>query len=153
MMNSFVLIVGEGVLADFVSEELAAHHLVFRKSNLGERIPSNTDLVLMLDDGWKPSTHQEAEKVLKQTDTPWLRGFVSFGEGVVGPFVRPGEAGCSQCADMRRFMGGRDRREMVEVQQKLAADGGIGSEPWASRYRTFANGSPDKRGGTESITG
>src|SRR5690606_5021801 len=60
------------------------------------------------------------------------RGFVSFGEGVVGPIVRPGEPGCSQCADMRRFMGGRDRREMVEVQQKLAADGGIGSDPWAS---------------------
>lgn len=133
MMNSFVLIVGEGVLAGFVSEELAAHHLVFRKSNLGESIPSNTDLVLMLDDGWKPSIHQKAEKLLQQTDTPWLRGFISFGEGVVGPFVQPGKAGCSQCADMRRFMGGRDRTEMVEVQQKLAAGGGIGSDPWASR--------------------
>ncbi|MFP3884664.1 TOMM precursor leader peptide-binding protein [Priestia filamentosa] len=131
-MSSFVLVVGEGVLADLVSEELSAHHLVIRKPNFEEGVPKNTDLALFLDDDWEPSVHQKAEEVLRKTGTPWLRGFVSFGEGVVGPLVRPGAAGCSQCADMRRLMGGRDRTEMQQVQQRLAVTGGIGSDPWAS---------------------
>lgn len=131
-MNSFVLVVGEGVLAGRVSEELSAHHLVIRKTSFEEGVPKNIDLALVLDDGWEPSVHQKAEEVLRKTGTPWLRGFVSFGEGVIGPLVRPGAAGCSQCADMRRLMGGRDRMEMWEVQQKLAVAGGMGSDPWAS---------------------
>ncbi|MGN7941482.1 TOMM precursor leader peptide-binding protein [Virgibacillus sp. 6R] len=131
-MSSFVLIVGEGVLADRVSEELSAQHLVIRKSNFEEGVPKNIDLALFLDDGWEPSLHQKAEEVLRKTGTPWLRGFVSFGEGVVGPLVRPGAAGCSQCADMRRLMGGRDRTEMWEVQQRLTVAGGMGRDPWAS---------------------
>ncbi len=131
-MSSFVLIVGEGMLAELVSDELSAHHQVIRKSNFEEGVPKNTDLALFLDDGWEPSIHQRAEEALRKTGTPWLRGFVSFGEGVVGPLVRPGAAGCSQCADIRRLMGGHDRAEMLEVQQRLAVDGGMGSDPWAS---------------------
>lgn len=131
-MSSLVLIVGEGMLAELVSDELSAHHQVIRKSNFEEGVPENTDLALFLDDGWEPSVHQRAEEVLRKTATPWLRGFVSFGEGVVGPLVRPGEAGCSQCADRRRLMGGRDRTEMWDVQQRLTVDGGMGSDPWAS---------------------
>ncbi|RDW18595.1 TOMM precursor leader peptide-binding protein [Oceanobacillus chungangensis] len=131
-MSSLVLIVGEGVLAELVSDELSAHHQVIRKSNFEEGVPKNADLALFLDDGWEPSVHQKAEEMFKKTGTPWLRGFVSFGEGVVGPLVRPGAAGCSQCADMRRLMGGRDRSEMWEVQQRPALAGGMGSDPWAS---------------------
>ncbi|MFC0416391.1 TOMM precursor leader peptide-binding protein [Cytobacillus solani] len=131
-MSAFVLVVGEGVLADLVSEELSAHQLVIRKTNFEEGVPKITDFALVLDDGWEPSVHQKAEEVLRKTGTPWLRGFISFGEGVVGPLVRPGAAGCSQCADMRRLMGGRDRTEMWEVQKRLAVAGGMESDPWAS---------------------
>lgn len=131
-MSSFVLVVGEGVLAERVSEEVAAHHLVIRKSNLEEGVPKNIDLALFLDDGWAPSVHQKAEEALRMSGTPWLRGFVSFGEGVVGPLVRPDTVGCSQCADLRRLMGGRDRTEMWEVKKRLADARGMGSDPWAS---------------------
>ncbi|RLL40715.1 bacteriocin biosynthesis protein SagD [Oceanobacillus piezotolerans] len=131
-MSSFVIIVGEGVLARLVKNELSAHHQVLHKSILEEEVPKNTDLALILDDGWQPAVHQKAEEVLRKTGTPWLRGFVSFGEGVVGPLVRPGEAGCSQCADMRRLMGGRDRTEMWELQRGMTMAGGIGSDPWSS---------------------
>ncbi|MED3574664.1 TOMM precursor leader peptide-binding protein [Cytobacillus praedii] len=131
-MSSFVWVIGEGVLADLVSEELSAHQHVIRKANFEEGVPQNTDLALVLNDGWEPSVYRKAEEVLRKTGTPWLRGFISFGEGVVGPLVRPGAAGCSQCADMRRLMGGRDRTEMWEVQQSLAVAGGMESDPWAS---------------------
>jgi ribosomal protein S12 methylthiotransferase accessory factor len=131
-LSSFVVIVGEGVLADRVSAELSAHYPVFRQSDFEKKIPVHSDLVLALDDAWNPAIHQMAEEVMKHTSIPWLRGFVSFGEGVIGPLVIPNTPGCSQCADLRRLLGGQERREMREVQHKLAADGGMASDPWAS---------------------
>ena len=51
------------------------------------------DLALVLHDAWHPYVHQKAEKLLQPAGIPWLRGFVSFGEGVIGPLVRPGTRG------------------------------------------------------------
>ncbi|WP_423410388.1 TOMM precursor leader peptide-binding protein [Heyndrickxia sp. MSNUG] len=131
-MSSFVVIVGEGWLADRVCAELSASYPVFRQIDFEKSIPLNTDLVLALHDTWNPAVHHMAEEVMKQASIPWLRGFVSFGEGIVGPLVRPNTPGCSQCADLRRLLGGQERNEMREVQQKLARDGGITRDPWAS---------------------
>jgi ribosomal protein S12 methylthiotransferase accessory factor len=131
-MKSFVVIVGEGWLADSVCAKLSARYPIFRMTDFEKRVPEKTDLVLVLDDAWNPAHHQKAEELMNQTSIPWLRGFVSFGEGIVGPLVRPNKPGCSQCADLRRLLGGHDRNEMREVQQKLASDGGIISDPWAS---------------------
>ena len=94
---------------------------LFVRSDFEAGVPETTDLVLVLHDAWNPSVHQKAEEVLRPTGIPWLRGFVSFGEGVIGPLVRPDTPGCSQCADMRRLMAGRDRKEMWELQQRLEA--------------------------------
>lgn len=131
-MSSFVVIVGDGWLADTVCAELSARYPVFRQVDFEKRFPVNTDLVLTLNDAWNPAVHQKAEEVMRHTSIPWLRGFVSFGEGVVGPLVRPHTPGCSQCADLRRLLGGQERNEMRAVQEKLAEDGGITRDPWAS---------------------
>ncbi|WP_047155541.1 TOMM precursor leader peptide-binding protein, partial [Aneurinibacillus tyrosinisolvens] len=56
-----------------------------------------------------------------------------FGEGVVGPLVRPGAPGCSQCADMRRLMAAHDRKELRELQHRLAVNGETTCDAWASR--------------------
>lgn len=132
-MSALVVIIGEGLLADCVSEELSAQYLVIRHPNFEAGVPEATNLVLVLHDAWNPSEHQKAEEVLQPTGIPWLRGFVSFGEGVVGPLVHPGAPGCSQCADMRRLMAGRDRKEMQEIQKRLKEQGGIFRDAWASR--------------------
>ncbi len=132
-MSAVVLVVGEGLLADFACGELSAHYQVVRQIDFKAGVPAETDLVLVLHDAWHPSVHQEAEEVLQPIGIPWLRGFVSFGEGVVGPLVRPGTPGCSQCADTRRLMAGRDRKEMWELQQRLAEHGGMPRDTWASR--------------------
>jgi ribosomal protein S12 methylthiotransferase accessory factor len=131
-MSSFVVIVGEGKLADRVCAELSARYPVFRQNSFEKRFPARTDLVLALDDTWNPAVHQQAEEVMRQASFPWLRGFVSFGEGIIGPLVRPNTPGCSQCADLRRLMGGKERNEMREVQGKLAEAGGLTIDPWAS---------------------
>ncbi|MCM3651771.1 TOMM precursor leader peptide-binding protein [Metabacillus litoralis] len=132
-MSAVVVVIGEGMLADYVCEEVSVQYKVVRHPDFEEGVYEAADLVLMLHDAWKPSVHQKAEEVLRPTGIPWLRGFVSFGEGVVGPLVRSDTKGCSRCADMRQHMAGRDRKEMWEIGQKLAVDGGMSRDAWASR--------------------
>ncbi|NHC41099.1 TOMM precursor leader peptide-binding protein [Bacillus sp. MM2020_1] len=132
MSATVVLVIGEGVVADSVCEELYAHYHVVRQTEFEAVVPKQTDLALVLHDAWNPSVHQKAEEMFRRTDTPWLRGFVSFGEGVVGPLVRQGSSGCSQCADMRRLMAGRDRTEVWGIQQRLKEYRGMQPEGWAS---------------------
>ncbi|NGQ93611.1 TOMM precursor leader peptide-binding protein [Brevibacillus sp. SYP-B805] len=132
-MSAVVVVVGEGQLADFVAGELSAQVQVVRQADWQAGVPEAADLALVLHDSWHPSVHHEAEKALQPAGIPWLRGFVSFGEGVVGPLVRPGTPGCSQCADLRQLKAGRDRKEMWELQQGLAAHGGKPRDAWASR--------------------
>ncbi|WP_433945045.1 TOMM precursor leader peptide-binding protein [Paenibacillus sp. SN-8-1] len=132
-MSATVGIVGEGVLADCVSGELSTQFEVVRQSDFEAGVPGAVDLVLLLDDAWNPYIHQQAEELLRPVGIPWLRGFVSFGEGVIGPLVRPGTQGCSQCADTRRLMAGRDRKEMRELQMRLVTRGGVERDAWASR--------------------
>ncbi|EST55560.1 SagD family biosynthesis docking scaffold protein [Brevibacillus panacihumi W25] len=131
-MSGVVLVVGEGVLADFVCKELSTLCRMVRQADLNAGVPEATELALLLHDAWHPSVHREAEMLLQPSGIPWLRGFVSFGEGVVGPLIRPGTPGCSQCADLRHLMAGRDRKEMWELQQRLGENGGISRDAWAS---------------------
>ncbi|MDQ1002552.1 ribosomal protein S12 methylthiotransferase accessory factor [Neobacillus niacini] len=132
-MSAVMLVVGEGLLADHMCEELSSQYMVFRQTDFGAIVPGSIDLALVLHDAWNPSVHQKAEEMFHRTNTPWLRGFVSFGEGVIGPLVRPGMPGCSQCTDMRRLMTGHDRKEMWEIQKRLELTGGMQQEPWATR--------------------
>lgn len=139
--RSAVVVIGYGRLADTISRKLSINYHVLRQTFIEESIPEETELVLVLHDAWFPAIHQAIEERLRSTDIPWLRGFVAFGEGVIGPLVRPGRPGCSQCADWRRLMSGRDRREMFKLQQKQADQRGKTnqrienwdrSDPWAS---------------------
>jgi ribosomal protein S12 methylthiotransferase accessory factor len=132
-MSTDILIVGEGVLADYVYEKLSVQYHVVRQIDFEEGVPQETDLALVLHDAWHPSIHHKAEEVFRSSGIPWLRGFVSFGEGVIGPLVRPGTSGCSQCADIRRLIAGYDRKEMWELQSRMAVQGGIQRDAWASR--------------------
>jgi ribosomal protein S12 methylthiotransferase accessory factor len=136
-VSAVMLVIGEGLLADHLCKELSSQYMVFRQTDFGAIVPGNIDLALVLHDAWNPSVHQKAEEVFHRTQTPWLRGFVSFGEGVIGPLVRPGTPGCSQCTDMRRIMTGHDRKEMWEIQKRLEITGGMQQEPWSTRTSLF----------------
>ncbi|AND40689.1 MULTISPECIES: TOMM precursor leader peptide-binding protein [Cytobacillus] len=132
-MSAVVVVVGEGLLADSVSKELPAEYKVVRHVNFEPELPVGTDLILVVHDSWMPSVHKKAEEVSRSSGIPWLRGFVSFGEGVIGPFVHPSAPGCSQCADTRKLLAGRDREEMWELQQRLEGSSGLERDAWASR--------------------
>ncbi|MFD0678312.1 MULTISPECIES: TOMM precursor leader peptide-binding protein [unclassified Paenibacillus] len=132
-MNTVVAIIGVGELADLVCREMSALCRIVHLYDFKAGIPERTDLALVLHDAWHPSVHEEAEELLRAAGIPWLRGFVAFGEGVVGPLIRPGLSGCSQCADTRRLLAGRDRKEMWMLQQRLTETEGIPSDAWVSR--------------------
>ncbi|OXM83010.1 TOMM precursor leader peptide-binding protein [Paenibacillus rigui] len=132
-MSAVVAVVGEGVLAELVCGELISESQIVRLTDFREGLPKDVDFALVLNDAWQPDVHREAEAVLQAAGIPWLRGFVAFGEGVIGPLVRPGKSGCSRCADTRQLTAGRDRGEMRALQQRLTETGGMLSDTWASR--------------------
>lgn len=132
-MSATVVIVGEGLLTKYVTEILSNKYQVLLESNIEEIVQKKADIVLLLDDAWDPNLQQKANEMIRISNTPWLRSFVSFGEGVIGPLVRQGKSGCFKCADYRRFMAGRERREMLEIEQRLVESGGIAEDVWASR--------------------
>ena len=125
-MTAHVLVVGDGVLADRVCRRLLEEKLchLSRQSDFSSNVPPDLDLALVLDDAWRPAAHIAAEQVFRGRGIPWLRGFVSFGTGIVGPLVRPSHAGCSQCADWRTLMAESDRGEMLQIRMKLG-NGGV----------------------------
>jgi ribosomal protein S12 methylthiotransferase accessory factor len=130
-VNIGMAIIGEGGLADLVCRELSASCRIVRLSDFKGGIPEEVNFALVLHDAWHPSVHQEAEELFRKANIPWLRGFVAFGEGVIGPLVRPDLSGCTQCADTRRLLAGRDRKEMWMLEQRLKA-GGIPRDAWSS---------------------
>jgi ribosomal protein S12 methylthiotransferase accessory factor len=131
-VSALVLVIGEGLLADYTCRQLSEQFQTVHLPDFKEGVSKSTDLVLVLDDAWNPSKHQEAEKIMKPAGIPWIRGFVSFGEGVIGPLVQGNSPGCSNCADVRRIMAGRERTEMFDVRHKLKESKGKSSDVWAS---------------------
>ncbi|MCZ8511839.1 TOMM precursor leader peptide-binding protein [Paenibacillus filicis] len=127
-MNTIV-IVGEGMLADTVCKHLTGYRVI-RRPDFSEGLPA-AELVLALQDHASSSFQLQAEEMLRNQGIPWLFACVSHGEGVVGPLVRPGTAGCSQCAELRRSMAGRGRKEMDDLLLRLAQPDYPGPHPCA----------------------
>ncbi|MFF2089549.1 TOMM precursor leader peptide-binding protein [Paenibacillus sp. NPDC058174] len=130
-MSAIVAIVGVGQLADYVNDILSASYQLVRVNELASELPETTELALVLSDGNDASSHLIAENVFKKSGISWLRGFVAFGEGVIGPLVVHRQAGCSQCADLRLLMAGNDRKDMWELQQFM--HGEVFPDSWSSR--------------------
>lgn len=131
-MAAHILLDGHGLLAEFVYDQLSSNYPVKRQS-IEEEIPEEIELALVLHDAWHPSVHQNAEQRFRDKGIPWLRGFVSFGEGIIGPFVQPDKPGCSHCADIRRIIAGTDSQEMWMIQLRLGSGEVVLRDPWASR--------------------
>jgi ribosomal protein S12 methylthiotransferase accessory factor len=134
-MNDVVAIVGNGLLAQFVSDLLSEQqYKVNRQIEFKAGSLESAKLVLVLNDDWRPSDYELAEKVLQKVGTPWLRGFILHDEGVIGPLVQPGKQGCSQCADLRSFTAGYDRENSLELQMNLLLQGSIPYDAATTRF-------------------
>lgn len=134
-MSIVIAVVGEGQLSELAYgelERLSGCEMV-RRTGLDEMLPEGTGLVVVLHDGWSPAFRHKAEMAMRKAGLPWLPGFVAFGEGVIGPLIRPDTPGCSRCADTRRLTAGRDRKEMRALQERLTERGEVFADSWASR--------------------
>lgn len=129
---SVVAIIGEGKLADCAGAHLSACCELIRQSGFEAGVPHEADLALVLADDWRPDDFEQAERLLRQAGKPWLGAFVSFREGVIGPLVRPGKPGCSQCASARRLAGGYDFGGDPEPLMSLFAQGVVPRDPSVS---------------------
>ncbi|MBP0726647.1 TOMM precursor leader peptide-binding protein [Bacillus sp. RG28] len=127
-MSASIVIVGEGLLANYAYERLSVYYDIKQQDNFQTDIDRGTDLLLVIHDMWNPVYHKQAEN----TRIPWLRAFISFGEGIIGPFVQPNIKGCSQCADSRLLLAGNDSKEMLEVQKRLVMAKTNHHDTWAS---------------------
>nr|WP_255570383.1 TOMM precursor leader peptide-binding protein [Cohnella sp. CFH 77786] len=119
-------------MADRVSDRLGTAYKLIRQIDFRDGAPQEADLALVLSDGWAPGLHAIAEETFRRMDTPWIRGFVSFGEGIAGPLVRPDVPGCSLCADSRKAMAGRDRRETWLLRERFTERQTSPRDVWAS---------------------
>lgn len=133
-MGPQVLVVGSGVLADSVTKLLSISEVcgTIRRPNVSPDVPEDVQLALVLDDAWHPSNHISAEKIFRPLGVPWMRGFVVFGNGVVGPLVHPTTTGCTQCADLRTLMTESERREMLKLRTDFALRGGNDRDAWGN---------------------
>jgi len=133
-MTTKIMVAGSGLLADLVTKLLPESTIVVRCNSLVDEFSDNYDLVLVVDDGWNPRMHQRAEDLLRQRGTPWLRGYVLFGTGMIGPLVLPHVPGCSECADLRLLIAGGNRQETWRLkQQQLQENAKLHPDPWSSR--------------------
>ncbi|PDY93714.1 TOMM precursor leader peptide-binding protein [Bacillus toyonensis] len=119
-MTQHILLIGDGLLADYVHDQLRKQYSIIRQHTITDELPENINLALVLHDGSPSTIHHDAELVFRSNHIPWLRAFTSFGEGVIGPYIRPLATGCTHCADGRRFIAGFDQQEMWELQRKYA---------------------------------
>lgn len=134
-MSARLLIVGHGALADQVHRLLLMDTDcdIVRQPALQDDVPEGFALALVLHDAWHPLDHDRAEAVFQQAHLPWLRGFVAFGRGLIGPLVLPGVPGCACCADMRRIMADGEQQELFQFRLQLTANGGPDRDPWAAQ--------------------
>ncbi|WP_082233113.1 TOMM precursor leader peptide-binding protein [Halobacillus massiliensis] len=131
-MSSILTIIGKGRLADAVAEALSPQYELQRLPELEVPLPAGTKFFLVLDDFWNPKNHQHAERVSREFKIDWMRVFLSFGEGIVGPWVQPDREGCSQCADSRKILAADDRSDLWRIQQSLKQNEENINDEWLS---------------------
>ena len=80
-MTQNILLIGDGLLADYVHDQLCKQYSIIRQHTIADETLENIDLALVLH-GWLSTIHHDAELTFRSNLIPWLRGFTSFGEGL-----------------------------------------------------------------------
>ena len=109
-MTQNILLIGDGILADYVHDQLYKQYSIIRQHTIADELPENIDLALVLHDGSPSTIHHDAELTFRSNHIPWLRGFTSFGEGLSGLIFTLLQR-CTHCADGRRFIAGFDQKK------------------------------------------
>ncbi|MBT2207840.1 TOMM precursor leader peptide-binding protein [Actinomadura sp. NEAU-AAG7] len=85
-----VLLLGAGTLADAVARDTRVTG------------PGGASVVVSAADTWSTADHPRARSLSRERNIPWIPVRAELGRVVIGPFERPGEPGCADCAEQRR---------------------------------------------------
>lgn len=106
---SFV-VVGGGRLGKAIAAEIGTAHPVSIVDSV-EAVDSTASSVIIVSDGPdQPSTRPAVA---------WTPVRVELGTVVIGPMVTPGEAGCADCAEVRRSRVRPDKRLQDDARQRF----------------------------------
>src|SRR5260370_40637368 len=136
-----VAVAGHGLLATAISESLGADPRVdsVRACDLAD-VSSAADLAGLLgtadrpgdgrvlvtaSDGWDCRDYERIQALCAAGGTCWLPVRTELGAAVLGPWYVPREAGCVQCAELRRSLANEHyaaretvRRDHVEMMDQ-----------------------------------
>lgn len=117
-----VVIAGQGLLATAISERLDSD------TGLDVAIracdgPGADDLedgrfLITASDGWDCRGFDRTQAVCAAHRMSWLPVRTELGRAVLGPLHVPGEAGCVQCAELRRSVADKNSAARDSVRQK-----------------------------------
>ncbi|MCC3371565.1 TOMM precursor leader peptide-binding protein [Cohnella sp. REN36] len=129
-----ILLVGDGLLAETANEALLRSYPIVRRRSVPVRLPKDVGLVLALDDEDRPEERARREEAFRGASVPWLGAYVVGDEGIVGPLVRPGVAGCARCASKRLETASQGREENVVRWMERNRYGAVRRDPRVSRW-------------------
>lgn len=134
MKKSIIGIIGEGLLAAQTTKTLERLYTVLPLGTAWkEKSWKETDLLLVLSDNWNANLHREVQNTVASASIPWLRCFIQFGEGMIGPLVHDNGA-CFHCADRRLLMSGKDRKEMWQLYHQFSLHPPANADPCTSVF-------------------
>jgi ribosomal protein S12 methylthiotransferase accessory factor len=134
---SLIGLCGNGLLAQAVRQHLAQHYIL--RSLQSKDLTCETapcSLLIVCDDNCDPRRQQEINRQCLRLGLSWLRVCVDFGQGIIGPWVVPGEPGCVLCVETRMQAAMRDTTDVVQLQDALREIEGhrLPSQPWLTAW-------------------
>jgi ribosomal protein S12 methylthiotransferase accessory factor len=121
-------LLGDGLLAQALRQKLESSYAVCilesRDLSSEERVPCS--LLILCDDSSDPLRQHEVNQQCLRHGLPWLRVCLDGGQGIIGPWVLPGEPGCVLCVQ-RRVQAARKEADEAALLQDLPG------QPRASR--------------------
>jgi ribosomal protein S12 methylthiotransferase accessory factor len=117
---SLLILGSSSMLYTIIQQELAPHYnLIYAQDdNIIPDVPQDT-VVISVSDCWNPQRDSALNTFSWSRRIAWLRTYVEFGTAIIGPFVRPGHAGCVACAEARMLAAREDAREFTNLRKSL----------------------------------
>ncbi|GHO99698.1 SagD family biosynthesis docking scaffold protein [Reticulibacter mediterranei] len=119
----FIGLIGQGCLAQRLQRQLAPLYQIIPMS---QEAPSEQfaacTLIVYVSDYWASEALRAVNRCCLQAGIPLLPVYTRFGEGILGPWVTPGEKGCISCTQLRVLGATEEEDERELIQQYLSEE-------------------------------
>lgn len=131
-------LLGCGLIYQQVRQQLEQHCVLLTLKLEDFALAEQTcALFLSIHDTWQPRTQSILNRYSLQWRIPWLRAYVGWGQGVIGPCVFPWESGCMTCAETRQLAAREDAPHCIALNKYLS-NACLQPSPHASWLTSFS---------------